>query len=265
VVQVTLLSQKVSVEAKRGGYGSSSSTRPHMLTFPSTIGTFPAKRQLFGEIGIDQPAGPTEVLIVADEHASPFMIAVDILSQCEHGGDDPNQLITTSESVARETMEHIEKLLPDMPTGDLAGKSWRDHGEVIVVDDLDEAYRVADSYGSEHVQILTENPRGALEKMQHYGALFLGAGTCVSYGDKVIGTNHVLPTRQASRFSGGLCVQKFLRITTYQEVTDAKESGELGRLCGRAARAENFDGHARSGDLRAALTLGDEHAWIYKH
>jgi sulfopropanediol 3-dehydrogenase len=113
------------------------------------------------------------------------MIAVDILSQCEHGGDDPNQVITTSERVARETIEHVEKLLPGMPTGDLAGKSWTDHGEVIVVGDLDEAYRLADSYGSEHVQILTENPREALDKMQHYGALFLGKGTCVSYGDKV--------------------------------------------------------------------------------
>ncbi len=144
-----------------------------------------AKRQLFGEIGIDQPAGPTEVLIVADEHADPFMIAVDILSQCEHGGDDPNQLITNSERVARETIEHIEKLLPNMPTGDLAGQSWRDYGEVVVVDDMDEAYKVADTYGSEHVQILTQNPREALVKMQHYGALFLGKGTCVSYGDKV--------------------------------------------------------------------------------
>lgn len=144
-----------------------------------------AKRQMFGEIGIDQPAGPTEVLIIADQHADPFIIAVDLLSQCEHGGDDPNQVITTSERVGRETIAWIEKLLPDMPTGDLAGMSWRKFGEVVVVDDMDEAFALADRYGSEHVQVLTESPRDALVKMQHYGALFLGKGTCVSYGDKV--------------------------------------------------------------------------------
>lgn len=151
----------------------------------SSVVMLPAKRQLFGEIGIDQPAGPTEVLIVADEHADPFTIAVDILSQCEHGGDDPNQLITNSEPIAREVIRLIELLLPDMPTGDMAGQSWRRFGEVVVVDDMDEAYALADKYGSEHVQILTETPREALVKMQHYGALFLGKGTCVSYGDKV--------------------------------------------------------------------------------
>jgi sulfopropanediol 3-dehydrogenase len=139
-----------------------------------------------------------------------------------------------------------------MPTRDNAEPAWRDHGEVHVVADLDEAYRLADTYASEHVQILTEQPREALEKMRNYGALFLGEGTCVSYGDKVIGTNHVLPTRGAARYTGGLWVGKYLKTVTYQEVTDPAASAHLGEVCGRAARVELFEGHARSGDVRAA-------------
>ena len=138
-----------------------------------------------------------------------------------------------------------------MPTKDLAGPAWRDHGEVIVVDDIDDAYALADDYAFEHVQILTAEPRKALDTMQNYGALFLGEGTCVSYGDKVIGTNHTLPTRGAARYTGGLWVGKYLKTVTYQEVRDAAVSAALGRLCGRAARVELFEGHARSGDVRA--------------
>lgn len=144
-----------------------------------------AKRQLFGEIGIDLLAGPTEVLIVADDHADPFTIATDLLSQAEHGPDSPAVLITTSEAVGRETIRYVAEILKKMPTAELAGTSWREFGEVIVVDDLDEAYALADVYSSEHVQIFTERPREALDKMRNYGALFLGEKTCVSYGDKV--------------------------------------------------------------------------------
>ena len=144
-----------------------------------------AKKQLFGEIGIDLLAGPTEVLIVADEHADPFMVAVDLLSQAEHGPDTPAVLITNSEEVGRQTMQHVERLLPNLPTKALAGTSWKNFGEVVVVADLDEAYALADEYASEHVQILTQRPREALQKMKNYGAIFLGANTCVSYGDKV--------------------------------------------------------------------------------
>ncbi|KAI0126389.1 histidinol dehydrogenase [Xylariales sp. AK1849] len=221
-----------------------------------------AKRQLFGEIGIDLLAGPTEVLIVADEHADPFTAATDLLSQAEHGPDTPAVLITTSEKVGQETIRYCDEILKKMPTAELAGTSWRDYGEVIVVDDLDEAYELADVYSSEHVQILTQKPREALEKMTNYGALFLGEKTCVSYGDKCIGTNHVLPTRKAGRYTGGLWVGKYLKTQTYQEVVDEKASGEIGRLCGRCSRAENFEGHARSGDLRAYKYLQDQHEWI---
>lgn len=144
-----------------------------------------AKRQLYGEIGIDLPAGPTEVLIVADHKADPFVVATDLLSQAEHGPDTPAVLITTSHDVGEKTLAEVERLLKILPTAALAGVSWADYGEIIVVDTLDEAYELADRYASEHVQILTENPRDALEKMKNYGAIFLGEKTCVSYGDKV--------------------------------------------------------------------------------
>ncbi|KIW58727.1 histidinol dehydrogenase [Exophiala xenobiotica] len=221
-----------------------------------------AKRALFGEVGIDLLAGPTEVLIVADERADPYTVATDLLSQAEHGPDTPAILITTSEDLGRQTIEHVDKLLLNLTTAELAGTSWRDYGEVAVVENIDDAYALADEYASEHVQILTENPREALDKMHNYGAIFLGERTCVSYGDKCIGTNHVLPTRKAARYTGGLWVGKFLRTVTYQEVRSNEASGKLGQLCGRAARAEMFEGHARSGDLRAHKFLGDRFEWI---
>ncbi|MCU8595111.1 histidinol dehydrogenase [Streptomyces sp. A13(2022)] len=223
-----------------------------MLAGPGNAYVAEAKRQLFGEVGIDLFAGPTEILVIADEHADPFVVAVDLLSQAEHGPDSPAVLVTTSEALGREVARHVERLLPGMPTRDFAAPAWRDHGEIVVADGLDEAFRIADSYASEHVEVLTENPRQALEKMRDYGALFLGEGTCVSYGDKVIGTNHVLPTRGAARYTGGLWVGKYLKTVTYQEVTDTASSALLGEVCGRAARVELFEGHARSGDVRAA-------------
>ncbi len=222
-----------------------------LLAGPGNAYVAEAKRQLFGEVGIDLFAGPTEVLIVADEHADPFVVAVDLLSQAEHGPDSPAVLITTSDALARRVLALVEDILPGMPTADFAEPAWRDHGEVAVVDDLDAAYALADSYASEHVQILTANPREALDRMRNYGALFLGEGTCVSYGDKVIGTNHTLPTRGAARYTGGLWVGKYLKTVTYQEVADPAASAALGELCGRAARVESFEGHARSGDVRA--------------
>jgi len=232
-----------------------------MIVGPGNAYVAEAKRQLFGEVGIDLFAGPTEILVVADEHADPFVVAVDLLSQAEHGPDSPAVLITTSEAVARQAIEHVEKLLPGMSTRDMAGPAWRDHGEVHVVGTLDEAYALADTFASEHVQVLTQEPRLALERMRNYGALFLGEGTCVSYGDKVIGTNHVLPTKGAARYTGGLWVGKYLRTVTYQEVTDEAASARLGELCGRTARVELFEGHARSGDVRAAKYAGAELPW----
>ncbi len=233
-----------------------------MIAGPGNAFVAEAKRQLYGEVGIDLFAGPTEILVIADDDADPFTVAVDLLSQAEHGPESPAILITTSETVGRTAMEHIERILPEMPTRDYAEPAWRDFGQVIVVDDLDEAFRVADSFAAEHVQVLTNDPRQALDKMHEYGALFLGENTCVSYGDKVIGTNHVLPTLGAARYTGGLWVGKYLKTVTYQEVTDVQASAELGRVCGRAARVELFEGHARSGDVRAWKHLGDQHDWI---
>lgn len=243
--------------------GTPSIPRVHMIAGPGNAYVAEAKRQLFGEIGIDLPAGPTEILVVADEQADPFMVAVDLLSQAEHGPDSPAVLITTSEDVAREALAHIERILPDMPTKDYAEPAWRDHGQIIVVDTIEEAFAVADEFASEHVEILTAEPRRALNEMKQYGALFLGSGTCVSYGDKVIGTNHVLPTRGAARFTGGLWVGKYLKTVTYQEVRDAESSAELGRLCGRASRVELFEGHARSGDIRA-MPFDGKPDWVVK-
>lgn len=233
----------------------------NMLAGPGNAFVAEAKRQLFGEVGIDLFAGPTEVLIVADAQADPFIVAVDLLSQAEHGPDSPAVLITTDEALGRKVMAHIEEILPGMSTRDYAEQAWRNWGAVYVTEDLDSAYELADTFAYEHVQILTENPREALDKMQNYGALFLGEGTCVSYGDKVIGTNHVLPTRGAARYTGGLWVGKYLRSVTYQEVTNEESSAFFGELCGRAARVERFEGHARSGDVRAAKYRGTQLAW----
>ena len=241
--------------------GTETISQADMVVGPGNAYVAEAKRQLFGEIGIDLLAGPTEILVIADESADPFVIAVDLLSQAEHGPDSPAVLISTSEAVARMALEHIEKILPGMPTRDYAEPAWRDHGEVHVVDSLGEAYALADRFASEHVQVLTANPRDALNNMRNYGALFLGEETCVSYGDKVIGTNHVLPTRGGARYTGGLWVGKFLKTVTYQQVTSRQASAELGELCGRAARIELFEGHARSGDVRAAKYAGADLPW----
>ncbi len=241
--------------------GTETIERVDILTGPGNAYVAEAKRQLFGEVGIDLPAGPTETLIIADQTADPFVVAVDLLSQAEHGPDSPAVLITTSEDLAHKTITQIDELLPGMPTGDIASAAWRDHGQVHLAADLEEAYALADDFASEHVQVLTENPRDALDAMTNYGALFLGSRTTVAFGDKVIGTNHVLPTRGAARYTGGLWVGKFLKTVTYQEVRNDRSSALLGEVCGRASRAELFEGHARAGDLRAAMYGGAELSW----
>ncbi len=242
--------------------GTESIGRVDMLTGPGNAFVAEAKRQLYGEVGIDLFAGPTEILVIADGAADPFVVAVDLLSQAEHGPDSPAVLITTSEAVAREAMAHVDRLLPGLPTRENAEPAWRDHGQVIVVGDLAEAYALADVFASEHVEVLTADPRAALDALHNYGSLFLGEMTTVSYGDKVIGTNHTLPTRTSARYTGGLWVGKFLKTVTYQEVTDAASSAALGELCGRASRVEHFEGHARSGDLRVARYGGGSFDWI---
>lgn len=232
-----------------------------LLTGPGNAYVAEAKRQMFGEVGIDLFAGPTEVLIVADDSADPFVVAADLLSQAEHGPDSPVVLITTSERVGRETIAEVERQLQNLPTSGIAAVSWENHGEVQLVDTIEEAFALADEYASEHVQILTEEPRRALDEMRNYGALFLGERTCVAFGDKAIGTNHVLPTLGAANYTGGLWVGKYLKTVTYQEIEDAASSAELGRICGRASRLENFEGHARSADVRAAKYGGDILPW----
>lgn len=231
--------------------GTESIPRVDMLAGPGNAYVAEAKRQLFGQVGIDLFAGPTEVLILTDDTADPFVVAVDLLSQAEHGPDSPAVLVTTSPRVAEGTIAEVERLLPGLPTRAVAEPAWRDHGEVILVGSTDELWAEGNRLASEHVEVHTSSPRDALTELTSYGALFLGPRTCVSYGDKVIGTNHVLPTRGAARYTGGLWVGKFLKTTTFQEVTTDEASAALGELCGRASRAENFEGHARSGDIRA--------------
>jgi sulfopropanediol 3-dehydrogenase len=241
--------------------GTATIPRVDLLAGPGNAYVAEAKRQLFGEVGIDLFAGPTEILVIADGTADPFVVAVDLLSQAEHGPDSPAVLVTTSERLAAEVVAEIDRLLPGMPTRDLAGPAWRDHGEVHVVSTMDDAYALADRYAFEHVEVLTAAPREALSVLRNYGALFLGDGTCVSYGDKVIGTNHVLPTRGAARYTGGLWVGKYLKTVTYQEVVDPESSALLGEVCGRAARVELFEGHARAGDVRVARHRGTPLPW----
>lgn len=242
--------------------GTDSVSPVDMLAGPGNAYVAEAKRQLFGEVGIDLFAGPTEILVVADDTADPLTVAVDLLSQAEHGPDSPAVLVTTSAALGRAVLDMVDRLLPGMPTNDLAGPAWRDHGRIVVCDDADEMWRVADDLAAEHVEVLTARPREALDRMRNYGALFLGENTCVSYGDKVIGTNHVLPTLGAARYTGGLWVGKYLKTCTYQEVRDPLASAELGRVCGRASRVELFEGHARSGDLRAWRHGGDRFGWL---
>jgi sulfopropanediol 3-dehydrogenase len=232
-----------------------------LIAGPGNAYVAEAKKQLFGTVGIDLFAGPTEILVLADETTDPFIAAVDLLSQAEHGPESPAVLISTDEDVARRTLELVEALLPGMPTNDMAGPAWRDFGRVLVVASRDDLWALADELAFEHVEVLTRDPREALERMRQYGALFLGDGTTVSYGDKVIGTNHVLPTRGAARYTGGLWVGKYLKTVTYQEVVDPDSSALLGEICGRAARVELFEGHARSGDIRAARVRGTVPAW----
>jgi sulfopropanediol 3-dehydrogenase len=226
------------------------SIRPvDMLCGPGNAYVAEAKRQLFGRVGIDLFAGPTEILVLADETADVEMIATDLLGQAEHGPTSPAILITTSEKIASSLPAEIERQLKVLPTADVAGVAWRDYGEIIHVDSREEAVREADRVAAEHVEILCSNPRWFLEKMRNYGALFLGPETNVSYGDKVIGTNHTLPTLGAARYTGGLWVGKFLKTCTYQEIT-REASVAVGEYCSRLCAIERFWGHKEQADLR---------------
>ena len=223
-----------------------------MIVGPGNAFVAEAKRQLFGRVGIDLLAGPTETLVICDETGCDAeMAATDLLGQAEHGPNSPAILLTNSETLARDTMTEIEKQLETLATADIAGKAWADYGQVIVCDSYEEMVAVADDIASEHVQVMTEDPDYFLENMTNYGALFLGAETNVSYGDKVIGTNHTLPTGKAARYTGGLWVGKFIKTCTYQRVAP-EATVEIGEYCSRLCELEGFAGHKAQADLRVA-------------
>ncbi|HET7881171.1 MAG TPA: histidinol dehydrogenase [Acetobacteraceae bacterium] len=229
--------------------GTSSIPAVDMLVGPGNAFVAEAKRQLFGRVGIDLLAGPTETLIIADDTADAEMCATDLLGQAEHGPTSPAILLTTSAKIAGEIQGEIERQLAVLPTADIAGVAWRDHGQVILCDTDEEMVAEADRIASEHVQVLTRDPRWFLERMTNYGSLFLGKETNVAYGDKVIGTNHTLPTKRAARYTGGLWVGKFLKTVTYQEVS-AEATAMIGEYCSRLCAIENFAAHKEQADLR---------------
>ena len=226
-----------------------------MLVGPGNAYVAEAKRQLFGRVGIDLLAGPTETLVIADETVDGELCAADLLGQAEHGPTSPAVLITNSEALARDTMAEIERQLEILPTGETAGAAWRDYGQVIVCDGYDEMVQVADDIASEHVQVMTRDPQYFLDNLTNYGALFLGPETNVSYGDKVIGTNHTLPTKRAGRYTGGLWVGKFIKTHTYQRVTE-EASVEIGKYCSRLCALEGFAGHKEQADIRLRRYAG---------
>ena len=214
-----------------------------------------AKRQLFGQVGIDLLAGPTETLIIADDSCDAEMAATDLLGQAEHGPTSPAILLTDSEKLGHETQTEIQRQLEALPTADVARQAWRDYGQVIVCDTKEEMLAEADRIAFEHVQVITEDPDYFLENMTNYGALFLGPETNVAYGDKVIGTNHTLPTSLAARYTGGLWVGKFLKTCTYQRVTP-EASAMLGEYCSRLCELEGFAAHKAQADLRVRRFTG---------
>lgn len=221
-----------------------------MLVGPGNAFVAEAKRQLYGRVGIDLFAGPTETLVIADETVDAEICATDLLGQAEHGPTSPAVLLTNSEKLARETMAEVERLLDILPTAEIARQSWNDHGEVIVCDDEAEMVCEADRIASEHVQVMTRDPDYFLENMTNYGALFLGKRTNVAYGDKVIGTNHTLPTKKAARYTGGLWVGKFMKTCTYQKVLTDEASALIGEKCSRLCMLEGFVGHAEQANIR---------------
>src|SRR5712671_5007873 len=221
-----------------------------MIVGPGNAYVAEAKRQLFGRVGIDLLAGPTETLIIADESVDGEICATDLLGQAEHGPTSPAILLTNSEKLAHDTMQEVERILKILPTADAAGKAWADMGEVIVCNDADEMVKEADRIASEHVQVMTRNPDYFLDTMKNYGSLFLGPRTNVAYGDKVIGTNHTLPTRKAARYTGGLWVGKFLKTCTYQKVLTDEASALIGEYCSRLCILEGFSAHAEQANVR---------------
>jgi len=222
----------------------------HMLVGPGNAFVAEAKRQLYGRVGIDLFAGPTETMVIADETVDAEICATDLLGQAEHGYNSPAVLITNSRKLAEGTLAEIDRLLTILPTADTASKSWADYGEVILCDTYEEMLEVANEIASEHVQVMTDRDDWFLENMHSYGALFLGPRTNVANGDKVIGTNHTLPTKKAGRYTGGLWVGKFLKTHSYQKVLTDEAAARIGEYCSRLCILEGFVGHAEQANVR---------------
>jgi sulfopropanediol 3-dehydrogenase len=230
--------------------GTESIKAVDMLVGPGNAFVAEAKRQLYGRVGIDLFAGPTETLVIADETVDAELCATDLLGQAEHGPTSPAVLLTNSEKLAKETLSEIERLLHILPTAEIARQAWDDYGEIIVCDDYQEMLEQADFIASEHVQVMTDRDDWFLDNMTNYGALFLGPRTNVSFGDKVIGTNHTLPTKKAGRYTGGLWVGKFIKTHTYQRILSDEASARVGEYCSRLCMLEGFVGHAEQANIR---------------
>ncbi len=230
--------------------GTESIDAVDMLVGPGNAFVAEAKRQLFGRVGIDLFAGPTETMVIADDTVDGEICATDLLGQAEHGPDSPAILITNSRKLAEDTIREVERLLQILPTAKIAAEAWQNYGEVIVCEDEAEMLKVADFFANEHVQVMTRDPDYFLQNMTNYGALFLGPRTNVAYGDKVIGTNHTLPTKKAARYTGGLWVGKFLKTCTYQRITTDAASSMIGEYCSRLCALEGFAGHGEQANVR---------------
>lgn len=231
-------------------YGTETIEPVDMLAGPGNAYVAEAKRLLFGRVGIDLFAGPTETLVIADDSVDGELVATDLLGQAEHGVNSPAVLITNSEKLAHDTLAEIDRLLKILPTAAVAGKAWADYGEIILCDTVEEMLAEGDRVASEHVQVMTRDPDYFLDNMTNYGALFLGARTNVAFGDKVIGTNHTLPTNRAARYTGGLWVGKFLKTCTYQKVLTDEASAMIGAYGSRLCLMEGFSGHAEQANIR---------------
>lgn len=238
-------------------YGHFTGKPADVIVGPGNRFVAEAKRILFGEIGIDVFAGPTESLVIADNTADPFIVAIDLMSQAEHGYDSPVWLVTDSKELAEEVIKLMPKVIGDLPDPEVADASWRDYGEVVLCSNRDEMLEVSDKYAAEHVQVMAEDLDWWLDNLTNYGSLFLGEGCTVSYGDKTSGTNHILPTKKAARYSGGLSVGKFIKIVTYQKLTD-EANRKIAAVASRISRIEGMEGHARAADIRLRKYFPDE-------